>query len=172
MTKGMVKDVAWEKSQPCAGEFPVSDQSDVAIVTFCNADGTHSTGEFTYSVFDQDAVIEGDILIGRADEVAEATRLARSLMDHSKSVLGFVVRRQSWRSRTIPFKIHPTLPNPNRVLDAIKHWEEKTDVRFIPFVINPKPFPPLPIVIPSWVQFDRGDRCASHVGRQTLVRKR
>ena len=36
-----------------------------------------------------------------------------------------------WKNNTIPFQIDPTLPNPQRVLDAIKHWEDNTPIRLV-----------------------------------------
>jgi hypothetical protein len=36
-----------------------------------------------------------------------------------------------WPLGEIPYVIQPTLPNQNRVYDAIRHWEQNTSIRFI-----------------------------------------
>ena len=37
-----------------------------------------------------------------------------------------------WPRGEIPYEIRSSVPNQNRITDAIYHWEEKTHIRFIP----------------------------------------
>ena len=37
-----------------------------------------------------------------------------------------------WPKGRIAYRIDPTLPNPQRVLEAIDHFQQKTNLRFIP----------------------------------------
>lgn len=38
-----------------------------------------------------------------------------------------------WPKALIPYAIHPGLPQPDRVLDAIRHWEYMTTIRFVQY---------------------------------------
>jgi astacin len=61
---------------------------------------------------DRYAVVEGDILVER-DAIAVADPVRR------------------WPEGVIPYVIHPDLPNPSRVLAAVRHWNESTPVRLV-----------------------------------------
>jgi hypothetical protein len=61
-------------------------------------------------------VLEGDILIPDNKSGLEAVAISGQ---------GF-----RWPKKQVPYDIDPNLPNQARVTDAIKHWEEKTALRF------------------------------------------
>lgn len=42
-----------------------------------------------------------------------------------------------WSNATIPFVIHPQLPNPERVLQALRYLQDNTPIRFTPFAGEP-----------------------------------
>jgi len=45
--------------------------------------------------------------------------------------VGIAGAQYLWPNRTIPYEIDPALPNPQRVRDAIAHWNAKTSIRFV-----------------------------------------
>jgi hypothetical protein len=59
-----------------------------------------------------------------------------------------------WPGGVIPFAIRDDLPRPERVLKAMKHWEERTGIRFVERTDED-----------DFVEFCPGDGCGSHVGR-------
>jgi thermitase len=71
--------------------------------------------ELEVSVIDGRAVFEGDIVLTRGLETLG--------IGHSD-----VGRR--WPNRTVIYDIHPALPDPTRVMEAIAHWEENTVITF------------------------------------------
>jgi len=83
-----------------------------------------------YKVIDGFAVVEGDIILGPADELEERTESTRKIpVERETSVISGAVFR--WTNATIPYVIDPALPNAGRVFNAIRHWEERTFVRFV-----------------------------------------
>jgi hypothetical protein len=45
--------------------------------------------------------------------------------------VGIAGKQYRWPKRTIPYSIDPKLPNKDRVVKAVAHWNEKTSFRFI-----------------------------------------
>ena len=90
----------------------------------------------TYAAVDGLAVFEGCIILGT---VAEAQAVKKFVEDNpgikeegvESFGTGIVGTQFRWKNNTIPFQIDPNLPNQQRVLDAIKHWEENTPIRFV-----------------------------------------
>ena len=90
----------------------------------------------TYAAVDGLAVFEGCIILGT---VAEA-QAVKKFVDDNPGIrqegveafgTGIVGTQFRWKNNTIPFQIDPNLPNPQRVLDAIKHWEDNTPIRLV-----------------------------------------
>ena len=71
-----------------------------------------------------------------------------------------------WPNATVSFCISPQLPDPQRVLDAIKHWEANTPIRFknLGTLCNLH----IGIVI-EHVNFVPGNECSSAVGFQHTI---
>jgi astacin len=65
-----------------------------------------------------------------------------------------------WANGDVPYVIDPSLPDPRRVRDAIKHWEQKTVLRFPPY--DPAKHRNFVKFIPG----PAGQHCSSPVGKQ------
>ena len=94
----------------------------------------------TYSEVDGLAVFEGCIIMGIADKVRASTKFVREnpgVIKPGDQTLGIRISgvQYRWKNNKIAYAIDPSLPNPQRVTDAIEHWEEHTPIRF--FVRDP-----------------------------------
>src|SRR5690349_17284452 len=79
-------------------------------------------------IVDGYALWQGDIVLGRADDV-----LARSEAQSSKTnqKQGLITTAVSlWPTTTIPYTIDAAVKNPQNFLDAIQHWNDHTVIRF------------------------------------------
>src|SRR5262249_49414917 len=91
---------------------------------------TFGIKEVTVAVIDGMAIFEGDILLGRIDELesdienAERQRLA--LLGVGISGVGF-----RWPNAIVPFTIDASLPNQARVTTAVNRWNSNTFVRLV-----------------------------------------
>lgn len=124
--------------------------------------------EVVYTAVDGLAVFEGCIILGT---VAEAEAVKQFVINNpgikkpgtQSFGTGIVGTQFRWENDTIPFEIDPTLPNQQRVHDAIKHWETNTPIRFVPRTAAHDNF----------VVFRPGNGCASSVGcrggRQDII---
>ena len=103
--------------------------------------------EVQYADVDGRAVFEGCIILGDTAEM-EGSRvemekrlkvLPELLTQPNAQVQGVAIRGRQfrWPNRTIPYEIDPALPQPQRVLDAMKHWQDRTTVRFRPHAGEP-----------------------------------
>lgn len=132
------------------GEF----RSGPAIgTTFVNADSIPSKS-LIYAEVDGMAVFEGDIILGAVDELT-------STSDDSGLVARSVVlsgQQYRWPNARIPYDIDPAMPNQQRVMDAIAHWEANTCIRFILRT------PANAGQYPNFVHFQSGSGCSSYVG--------
>jgi uncharacterized protein (TIGR03437 family) len=80
------------------------------------------------------AVVQGDIIIGTAAE-AEAAGLSSTSKSPTPqaSVLTFNTSNpQKWPNATMPYVIDSDIPNPQRILDGIAHWNTKTQFHIVP----------------------------------------
>ena len=105
-----------------------------------------------YSVVDGLAIFEGDIVLGTVAEVEQQTEAIRGGLPEAVVITGEKFR---WKNCRIPYTIDPALTSQERVTQAIAHWEEKTNYRFVVRTNEP-----------DWVTFRPGTGCSSHVGRQ------
>lgn len=113
-----------------------------------------------YSALGGMAILEGDIAIGTVAEL-EAMMEGRDVEGPVSGIaqgVGIVPERFRWPRGEVPFDIDPALPSQERVTDAIRHWEERTQIRF------PARTAASAAQYPNWVRFaDRGG-CFSQVG--------
>lgn len=116
-----------------------------------------------YSVIDGEAIFEGDIVLGPADtmdQLADARRGGQPLADVGLAPQGVAITGQAfrWPNALVPFDIDATLPNQQRVRDAIAHWEQNTTLRFVErTAANAAQHP-------NWVTFRPGNGCSAMVG--------
>lgn len=114
-----------------------------------------------YSVVDGQALFEGDIVLGTAEQmVAQTDQLRRVKAGQVEAGVVITGAQFRWPNCTIPYDIDPTLPSQNRVTDAISHWETNTRYRFtLRTAANQAQYP-------DWVTFRPSSGCSSSVGRQ------
>lgn len=140
-------------------EFKGSPQMGVAVIS----GATFANKSVTYYEVDGMAIIEGDIALGTVEEVSKATDQAREAVSSDPSIafsVGITGSRFRWPNCRIPYEIDPALPNPQRVRDAIAHWEANTSFRFpLRTAANAAQFP-------NYVRFTDAGGCWSNVGMQ------
>jgi uncharacterized protein (TIGR03437 family) len=81
-----------------------------------------------FEVRDGLAIVEGDIVLGPADSLK--TRDVPAKFDRNASVINESNRR--WPGGIVPYVINPDVPNPQRVTEAIRIWNETNAIRFVP----------------------------------------
>jgi len=118
----------------------------------------------TFYDVDGMALVEGDIAIGRTDQVVVATDAARDAFASGDPEIargvGITGSQFRWPNCQIPYEIDPALPNQARVTDAIAHWEQNTPFRF------PLRTPANAGTYPNYVRFSDQGGCWSYVGMQ------
>jgi hypothetical protein len=120
--------------------------------------------EVTYAAVDGLAVFEGCVILGTVAEMQQVKQFvsdnpgftAPGMEPFGVGIRGVQFR---WKNNTIPFDIDPALPNQQRVLDAIEHWESSSPIRFV----KRNPTDP---AHGDYVVFRPGNGCASSVGRR------
>ena len=86
-----------------------------------------------YQVRSGFAVVEGDIILGTAAP-AEAARRASTgkSAEPLAVVLNFnTANARMWPNATMAYDIDPAIPNPQRILDGIAHWNTKTQFKIV-----------------------------------------
>jgi astacin len=73
-----------------------------------------------HQVVDGMGILEGDILMGRLEELEPVTaQTIKRLERQSFYVNGSMYR---WPAGVVPYEIDPAIPSPSRITDAISHW--------------------------------------------------
>ena len=112
----------------------------------------------TYAVVDGLAVFEGCIILGTV-ELMEAS-LPDPVDPKTPEGVAISGTRYRWPDAVVPVQIAPNLPNQYRVRDAIAHWEEMTNIRFVlRDHSNAGKYP-------NYVRFRPANGCWSYVGMQ------
>jgi Astacin (Peptidase family M12A) len=114
----------------------------------------------TYTEVDGQAVFEGCILLGSAEEMANLTAEVEASpgLDFLQQGEGFgltVLPRYLWHKGIMPYVIDDNLPAKDRVTDAISHWTSKTGIQFVVRTDQS-----------DYVAFVPANGCAANVGRQ------
>ena len=130
--------------------------TDVAAITIGHISvidpklGSHT---LTYEIINKFAVVEGDILIGKAAILAQKRAIILSSIGGGR-----------WPQGIIPFEIDEALPIANKVsvLEAIIHWQQKTHVEFVGLTSQNRD------IYPDYIRFvpATGTTCASYVGKK------
>ncbi|WP_225630944.1 Dot/Icm T4SS effector Zinc-dependent metalloprotease LegP [Streptomyces solaniscabiei] len=117
-----------------------------------------------YADVDGLAMFEGDIVLGTVEELSQESDAGPVLAS-----VGIVPVEQGqqrrWPDATVPFEIDPGLPDPQRVTDAIAHWQSRTRIRFV------ERTPANAAQFPDFVRFVPGGGCTSNVGRRGGMQK-
>jgi hypothetical protein len=74
-----------------------------------------------FEVRDGEAVFEGDMLLGPADEIPPPP----SSKDGTREGVAIDGTAHRWPGGRVAYTIDPRLPNPQRVLDAVAHWNQQ-----------------------------------------------
>jgi hypothetical protein len=113
----------------------------------------------TYSVIEEKAIFEGDIVIGYVDDVEQdVSQIGGVGMLSDLPARGIVITGNQfrWPRCTIPFEINH--PNRQLILDAMNHWEQRTPFRFVQRNANNAN------AFPNFIVFEQQDGCWSFVG--------
>jgi hypothetical protein len=85
---------------------------------------TFGAKKVKYSPINGLAVFEGDILLGTIEQLQSSSETSPT----SISISG---EQFLWPNATVPYTIDADFPSPERITDAISHWQENTPIRFI-----------------------------------------
>ena len=120
------------------------------------------------SVINGLAIYEGDIFLGTANDIKNRgspndipSNLGVGDNNSDTRGVGITDMRFRWPKRIIPYSIVVDLPDQERVTNAISHWEEKTDFKF---VLRDKGSNS--ISHKNYISFEEHDGCFSSVGMQ------
>lgn len=86
------------------------------------ADGFYKGAPVRFRVWQGQALVEGDILLGSAE--------ALSRKDDSRGAIVIPGDRPRWPNSVIPYELDPALPSQDRITAAIAEWQTKTPIRF------------------------------------------
>jgi astacin len=108
-----------------------------------------------HEVIDGMAVYEGDILLGPASELRPADGSSKSSVRSAVAVTG---SRYRWPNGTMPYVINSNIPAPERITNAINHWNTVMagTVRMVPRTTESN--------YVSFVLASSAGTCSSYVG--------
>ena len=118
--------------------------------------GVYRGQRVTYQVINGLAVVEGDIILGTPAEL-EPPRGPQVIkeQDVRQKAVATSDPDSLWPEGVIPYTIDGDLPEPQRVLDAIEHWNDNTTIRLVERTNES-----------DWLNFTADEElCASRVGR-------
>ena len=134
---GLIPSRRW-RTQPC--ELSSDSASPALIFTSVYAQnepldirtGVYKGQRVTYQVINGLAIVEGDIILGTPEELEPSKDLpvVKEPDDRRKAVAASDPERL-WPEGVIPYAIDEGMPDPQRVLDGIKHWHDNTPIRFV-----------------------------------------
>jgi hypothetical protein len=114
-----------------------------------------------YAAVDGLAVFEGCIILGTVAEMEVTAKAIREqpllLRDATAQPLAAAIKGEQfrWPGKKVFYEISPELGGRQRVHDAVRHWEEKTEFRFLERDGEP-----------NFILFRPGSGCSSAVGMQ------
>lgn len=122
--------------------------------------GIYNGKRVSFEVVDGLAVVEGDIILGTAKDL-ELPESGQQVIEKPKDyqpktlVIADDFSERLWPEGVIPYTIDDSLPNPQRVLDAIEHWNDKSTIWLVEKGAET-----------DWLNFTAHEEiCASFVGR-------
>ncbi|MDY8022014.1 M12 family metallopeptidase [Paenibacillus polymyxa] len=105
------------------------------------------TLKIDYYLIDGWVVVEGDILLGREEDLIKKGEMS------TQAIIFEPVGIVRWPNKVVYYAIDSELPNPSRVTQAINEWESKTSMKFVKRENEP-----------NYIYFIKGDGCSSNVG--------
>lgn len=137
------------------GEFRSSDDVRTAFIS----GNSFRAQVVRYVDIDGDAIFEGDIVLGPVDQVErESEQLKAELRGELESGVIITGDQFRWPGCLVPYDIDPALTDQARVTEAIAHWQQNTNFRFVErTAANAASHP-------NWVTFRPGSGCSSSVG--------
>ncbi len=150
-----------ECNEECGNQFDGLLTSDDIRTGFISGT-TFKNKAVQYSAVDGLAIFEGCIVLGTVEEMEKKAAAVRAGEDDELGTIGVFLPDLSkrWTNGIVPYEIDPNLPNQERVNNAIAHWQEKTNIRFVRRTIsNASQYP-------NYVYFRSADGCWSYVGMQ------
>ena len=119
-------------------------------------EGFYNGKRVIYEVVNGMAVVEGDIILGTPEELTPRQNKLPASGQHQ--IVAVNDPTELWPDRTVYYTIDENLPNQQRVLDAIRHWESKAPILRFEERISEL----------NWVSFEKPDDeeadCASRLG--------
>jgi len=106
------------------------------------------TLEQELEVVDGYAILDGDIIVGRVEDVVGPGAIKAQGAGRTSSF-------SRWPGGVVPFTISSSLPDQQRVVDAIAHWQANTAIRFVARTTQA-----------DYVTFVPSTGCSSWIGRQ------
>ncbi|PGT73601.1 M12 family metallopeptidase [Priestia megaterium] len=142
--------MSFEKSQECEREAEIysskilKSEEKIGYVKFAGLDEPQ---EVKYVEVDGLAIMQGDIIIGKADEMITKTQ------DTSPPFTFLRELGKKWPGGVVPYLIASDLPQPERVQQAIQHWHSNTIIKLVPRTNEQ-----------NYIYFVKGDGCSSDIG--------
>jgi hypothetical protein len=87
-----------------------------------------------FQVVDGLAIYQGDIIIGRAEDLVKAREAFGAPIPKRKSEKESLVVSDPiayWPKGVVPYVIDPSLKDPSHIQQAIQHWQDRTLIRFV-----------------------------------------
>lgn len=112
--------------------------------------------EVTYAAVDGMAIFEGCIVLGTVEQMEQIKKQVEdpeSVTDISFGI-GITGESSRWKDCLVPFALDANFPDPQRAINAIAHWEEKTPMIFRPRTSQP-----------DFITYRSLNGCFSNVGK-------
>lgn len=100
-------------------------------------------------------VFEGDIILSEKLITTEEVKLIYEKGENPPSNKSVGKTLHRWPNTTVFYTIDPNLTDKNRIFEAIKHWEDRTNLKFIERTFQK-----------NYINFSPGEGCSSYVGMQ------
>lgn len=114
---------------------------------------TFGLKEVKYAAIEGQAIFEGDIVLGSVAEMETIKQQVENPPPDVESAVVITGSQFRWPDGVIIFRIDASLPNQQRVTDAIAHWQANTNLRFRQRTTES-----------NFVTFVPGGGCSSQVG--------
>jgi hypothetical protein len=152
---GSKKPTAGKKAKPekktysVSGELVASSQVKSSYIS----GATFGLKEVKYAAVEGQAIFEGDIVLGSVAEMETIKQQVENPQPGAEAAVIVSGNQFRWPDGVVVFRIDASLPNQQRVTDAIAHWQANTNIRFRQRTTEA-----------NFVTFVPGGGCSSQVG--------